>query len=245
MKLCYNYKYKIKRWCCAVNNTNKIKFLLLVLIGFYFVPQIGAERILDEVNIEYMNLNDCYNEDRKIQVKGIMIHSTACPGIKARDWFLLWNKSYLAGEINKEVCVHAFLDDEEIWQYLPWDHRGWHAGGKANDSYIGIEICEPKGIEYKENGGSCIINYEPEKYEEYIRCIWGKLINLCADLCEKYSINPDDIICHCEGYEMGIASNHKDVMHWWKYHGLDMNMFRKAVKDKLNETRSNIVGEVD
>jgi hypothetical protein len=25
---------------------------------------------------------------------------------------------------------------------LPWDHRGWHAGGSANNTHIGFEICE-------------------------------------------------------------------------------------------------------
>ena len=45
------------------------------------------------------------------------------------------------------VCVHAFigkLADSSIatYQTLPWNYRGWHAGGKANDTHIGFEICE-------------------------------------------------------------------------------------------------------
>ena len=28
------------------------------------------------------------------------------------------------------------------YQTLPWDHRGWHAGGSANNTHIGFEICE-------------------------------------------------------------------------------------------------------
>ena len=28
------------------------------------------------------------------------------------------------------------------YQTLPWDHRGWHAGGSANDTHLSFEICE-------------------------------------------------------------------------------------------------------
>ena len=69
-----------------------------------------------------------------------MVHSTATPGVMAASWFSRWNKSFKAGETNSQVCVHAFLDDKETWQYLPWDHRGWHAGGRANDTHIGFEF---------------------------------------------------------------------------------------------------------
>lgn len=44
-------------------------------------------------------------------------------------------------------CVHAFigkLKDGSIatYQTLPWNHRVWHAGGDANNTHIGFEICE-------------------------------------------------------------------------------------------------------
>jgi len=57
-----------------------------------------------------------------------MLYSTATPGIMAADWHSRWNKSYKKREINRQVCVHAFLGHKEIWQYLLWDHRCWHAG---------------------------------------------------------------------------------------------------------------------
>ena len=34
------------------------------------------------------------------------------------------------------------------------------------------------------------------------------------------------VLCHSEGYRRGIASNHADVMHWWKKFGVDMDDFR-------------------
>ena len=82
-----------------------------------------------------MTENDCYKAGRTIVPRGITIHSTAEPGIRAADWFDLWNKP--ASEQNgREVCVHAFLDDAGVMQYLPWDMRGWHAGGSDNNDHI-------------------------------------------------------------------------------------------------------------
>ena len=75
---------------------------------------------LSNLKSKFMTRNDCYTAGRKITPKGIMVHSTATPGVMAADWFSRWNKSYKAGEINRQVCVHAFLDDKEVWQYLPW-----------------------------------------------------------------------------------------------------------------------------
>jgi len=74
----------------------------------------------NEAFTKYMTRNDCYTAGRKITPKGIMVHSTAVPGVMAAEWFSRWNKSYKAGEINRQVCVHAFVDDKEVWQYLPW-----------------------------------------------------------------------------------------------------------------------------
>ena len=178
-----------------------------------------------------MTRNDCYTAGRKITPKGIMVHSTATPGVMAADWFSRWNKSYKAGEINRQVCVHAFLDDKEIWQYLPWNHRGWHAGGKANDTHIGFEICEPGGFSY--SGGSNMAGYDVKKYEAYFRAAWKNAVELCVLLCKEYDLTEKDIICHSEGYKKGISSNHSDVMHWFPKHGESMDTFRSAVKKAL------------
>jgi len=178
-----------------------------------------------------MTRNDCYTANRKIIPKGIMIHSTAAPGVMASDWFSRWNKSYRAGEINRQACVHAFIDSTEIYQYLPWNHRGWHAGGEANNTHIGLEICEPGGFSYSK--GFTMIGYESKKYETYFRKAWNNAVSLCVYLCKEYNFTEKDIICHSEGHQLGIASNHADVMHWFPKHGENMNTFREAVKAEL------------
>jgi N-acetylmuramoyl-L-alanine amidase len=69
---------------------------------------------LSQLKRKYMTRNDCYRTGRKIVPKGIVVHSTAAPGVMEADWFSRWNRSYRAGEINRQVCVHAFVDDKEI-----------------------------------------------------------------------------------------------------------------------------------
>jgi len=175
--------------------------------------------------------NACYKAGRKITVKGIMVHSTGAnnPNLKryvGPDDGLLgenqygnhWNTYHPGG---REVCVHGFigkLKDGTIatYQTLPWDHRGWHAGGSANNTHIGFEICED---------GLTDATYFGKVYQE--------AVELCAYLCKMYGLTEKNIICHSEGYKQGIASNHGDVMHWFPKHGKSMDTFRAAVKELL------------
>ncbi len=183
--------------------------------------------------VRYMTKNDCYKANIKIVPTGIMLHSTATPGVMAADWYSRWNKSYKAGEIARQVCVHAFLDDKEIYQYLPWNHRGWHSGGKANNTHIGLEICEPSGFSYA--GASNMLGYDVSKNEAYFRKVWQNAVDLCSLLCKQFDLEHSDIICHSEGYSLGIASNSADVMHWFPKHGESMDSFREAVGQLLME----------
>lgn len=167
--------------------------------------------------VKYMTNNDCYKAGRKITPKGIMVHSTAVPGVMAADWYSRWNRSGIS------KCVHAFLDDKEIYQYLPWNHRGWHAGGAANNTHIGFEICEPKDL----------------KDKEYFEKAYANAVELAAYLCKQYGLTEKEVLCHSEGYKKGIASNHADVMHWFPMHGKNMDTFRADVKKKLEQGGGN------
>lgn len=219
------------------------KFLIILLIvlassiiPFYFKDSCSKVTYVPIIT-NYMTKNDCYNTNSQIEVKGIMVHSTSVPGVMANEWFNLWNKSYKDGEIDREVCVHAFVDDKYIYQYLPWNHRGWHAGGSANDHYIGFEICEPEGVTYSYDHGT-IVKYDLIKHQEYFDNIWNNSVYLCAYLCTEYNLTEKDIICHSEGFELGIASNHPDITHWWPIHGKNMDMFRKDVRKQLKHRNS-------
>lgn len=181
---------------------------------------------------KFLTENACFKQNKKMIPKGITVHSTATPGVMNETWFSAWNN----GSINK--AVHAFIDKDGIMQTLPWDTVGWHSGtgflGKEknanNSGYIGFEICEPSGHSYS---GGTMINYDSEKNTEYFNSVYKQAVELCAYLCEKFSISADNIICHSEGYALGIASNHSDVMQWFPKHGKNMDIFRNDVKEKL------------
>lgn len=172
--------------------------------------------------------NDCYKAGRKIKPAGIMVHSTGAnnPNLRryvAPDDGVLgenvnsndWNRTGLS------VCVHGFIGRDKdgkvrVYQTLPWNMRGWHAGGAANNTHISFEICED-GLN---DAG-------------YFKEVYKKAAELCAYLCREYGLTERDIICHSEGYKKGIASNHGDVMHWFPKFGKDMDDFREDVRKLL------------
>lgn len=173
--------------------------------------------------------NACYKAGRKITPKGIMVHSTGAnnPNLKryvGPDDGLLGKNQYnnhWNQPMDREVCCHAFigkLADGSVatYQVLPWDHRGWHAGGSANNTHIGFEICED-GLTDR----------------TYFDKVYREAVELCVYLCRQYGLTEKAVICHSEGHAQGIASNHGDVMHWFPKHGKSMDTFRAAVKEKL------------
>lgn len=174
--------------------------------------------------------NDCYIKGRTIKPKGVMVHSTGA----ANPWL----RRYVApddgrlGEPSSRhwnqggvgACVHAMigkLADGRVatYQTLPWNMRGWHCGRSGNDTHIAFEICED---------GLTDEGYFQQTYQE--------AVELTAYLCQLYHLDPQApgvVLCHSEGYKRGIASNHADVMHWWKKFGVDMDDFRADVAAEM------------
>lgn len=181
--------------------------------------------------------NACYKAGRTITPRGIMVHSTGAnnPNLKryvGPDDGLLgknqynnhWNTDKPGG---RQVCVHAFIGKLAngmiaTYQTLPWNMRGWHCGsgsqGSGNDTHISFEICEDNLSD-----------------AAYFNAVYKEAAELCAYLCKQYGIRPERpyLICHSEGHELGIASNHGDVMHWFPKHGKSMDTFRAEVKRLL------------
>ncbi len=178
--------------------------------------------------------NPCYTAGRKITVKGLMLHSVGCPQPRASVFIHSWNSASF-----DRACVHGFIDgnDGTVYQTLPWNHRGWHAGGDANNTHIGVEMCEPACIKY--TGGSSFICSDTATARAVAKRTYEAAVELYAMLCKEYGLNPlTDIISHKEGHAKGIASNHGDPEHLWKGLGMSytMDTFRQAVKAKMNET---------
>lgn len=177
--------------------------------------------------------NPRYIEGKKITPKGIMVHSTGANNPKLRRYVqpddgLLgvnsegsdWNRA------SQPLCVHAFIGkdkngDVRCYQVLPWNYRTYHCGtgtkGSGNSTHIAFEICED-GLD------------DPV----YFGKIYETAVALCMHLCKEFNLTEKDVICHCEGHTLGIASNHSDVMHWFSKFGKTMDDFREDVKSGLN-----------
>jgi len=181
---------------------------------------------------QYLAQNDCYRAGKRLTPQGIMVHSTGAnnpnlsryvPGNEVIGRNTAGNHWDRPG-LNK--CVHAFvgkLADGRVAtvQTLPWTMRGWHAGGTANDSYIGFEICE-----------------DDLEDPDYFDAVYREAVELTVFLCREFDLDPladGVILCHAEGHRRGIASNHGDVLHWFPKHGKNMDTFRADVVRTLED----------
>jgi len=162
----------------------------------------------------YITQNDGYKKNGSLLPKGIMIHSTATPGIMAQEFHDRFDKPNLG------KSIHAFIDDTVCIQCLPWDKKAGHCLLSGNDTHIGIEMCEPR---------------EWTTDDAYFKRVYQNAVDISVYLCKLYGITAENVISHAEGYQKGIASNHADVGHWFPYFNKDMNDFRAAVRQGLNE----------
>lgn len=172
----------------------------------------------------------CYNAGRKITPKGLMLHSVGCnqpdPHVFAKIWMT-----------SDDVCPHGVIgSDGTVIQTLPWIHRGWHCAGDGNDTHIGIELCEPKTLDY--SSGGRFVDKSPKETKAFLQRTYKTAVELFAHLCKEFKLDPladGVIISHSEGWKRGIASNHGDVEHVWSKYGLTMDRFRKDVKAAMQE----------
>lgn len=207
---------------------------------------------------QFLTRNACYITGKVFKPIGVMIHSTGAenpnasryvPGdeviglnTKGTHWdvyhpggrdigrhtYVNRDGDYTCDKCGgRQVAVHAFIGkmadgSVAIVQTLPWTMRAWHAGkSKGNNQYIGFEICED-GLD------------DPE----YFAAVYRAAVELTAYLCKLNGWDPladGTVICHAEGYQRGVASNHVDVLHWFARHGKSMDDFRADVKAEMEE----------
>ena len=188
-----------------------------------------------KITKHYLTKNPCYKAGKTIDIKGLMLHSVGCPQPSAEVFIRSWDTA------DKKVCVHGFIDANtgDVYQTLPWKHRGWHSGSISNDSHIGIEMCEPACIKY--TSGAAFTCTDFANARAMVERTYKSAVELFAYLCDKYNLNPladGVIISHNEGFARGVASNHADPEHLWK--GLKMpytmDGFRRDVMSTMNPT---------
>lgn len=136
---------------------------------------------------------------------GVCVHNTA-------------NDSSAKGEIaymisnTASTSFHFAVDDIEIWQGLPLDRNGWHAGdgtnGDGNRKHIGIEIC------YSKSGGDRFIKAEQNTAQ------------LIADLLKQYGWGIDRVKKHQDFSSYGKYCPHRTLDMGW-------DRFLNLVKSKM------------
>lgn len=168
--------------------------------------------------------NKCYQAGAALVPRGLMLHSIGTPQPSAAALARYFDQYQPGGQ---SVCVHAFAQaDGTVYQTLPWEMRGWHCGGSANNTHIGVEMTEPSaGMSYAESA-------------EQITGTYHAAVELFAHLCETYGLDPladGVIIGHAEGHRRGVASNHADPEYLWNAYGMGYTMdgFRRDVAAAL------------
>lgn len=179
-----------------------------------------------------------YREYQRQGPKGLMLHSIGCPQPSAMVLIKSWDDP---GYDN--ACVHGFVDANTgtVYQTMPFNYRAPHAGGKATDTHIGIEMCEPDCIRYTSGSNFTCSDYP--RAREMVRRTYLATVELFAQICADYGWGPLEdgvIISHREGHERGIASNHGDPGHLWKGLGMGytMDTFREDVKAKMMDANN-------
>ena len=139
--------------------------------------------------------NPCYTAGRKIDVKGLMLHSVGCSQPRASAFINSWNSPTF-----DRACVHGFIDgnDGTVYQTLPWNHRGWHCGssinGSGNNTHIGVEMCEPACITY--TGGATFKCSDVATAKAVVERTYRAAVELFAMLCQKFGLDP--LSYHCK-----------------------------------------------
>ncbi len=200
-----------------------------------------------------MTNSTCYKGTGKMQVKGILWHSTGAnnptlkryvqPSSNDKNYTQLmnmlgknqynndWNHIYLQAGVNAFI---GKLNNGTVTtvQTLPWDYRPWGCGsgpkGSCNNGWIQFEICED-GL----------------NDANYFNLIYREACELTAFLCKKYNIDPKGtvivngvkvptILCHKDSNTLGFGTAHADVLHWFPKFGKNMTTVRNDVQAILN-----------
>lgn len=195
----------------------------------------------------------CYKNTEKMTIKGVLWHSTGANNPTIRRYVQPSdndkNRATLLKKIGKnqygndwnhiyyEAGVHAFIgemadDSIATVQTLPWNYRPWGCGGgwkgSCNDGWVQFEICESSLSD-----------------KTYFNKVYKEACELTAYICKTYKLNPQGtvthngvkvpvILCHQDSYQLGLGSNHGDVLHWFKKHGKTMAQVRKDVAALMN-----------
>ena len=196
----------------------------------------------------------CYKQTYTIAPKGILWHSTGANNPTLKRYVQPLNTDNNYNEMINLIGVNNYRNDYNHTSYrsglnawigklnngevaaiqtMPWNYRPWGCGsgrkGTCNDGWIQFEICEDNL-----NNAS------------YFNAIYKEACELTAYLCCLYNLDPKGyttlngvqvpvILCHADSFNLGLGSNHGDVLHWFKKYGKTMNDVRNDVAQLMEE----------
>ena len=192
--------------------------------------------------------SDAFRQNVQIAPIGILMHATGVnnpllgryvdpslhPDISPNPHNNHWNRS--AAAMGKSVQVHGWIGLDRhgsvrAAQTLPFNIACWGSGagrnGNSNFNPIGrlqFEICE-----------------DARTNRAYLERCLDVATSWMAMMCRDYGWDPlgnagngqPIIIDHAEGHQLGVASNHADVMHWLRLHGYTLQWVRQETARKL------------
>lgn len=180
------------------------------------------------------NADDRYTTFQRRGPLGLVLHSVGCAQPSAGVFVKKWNSTSY-----DRACVHAFIDANTgtVYQCMPWNFRAWHVGGSANNTHIGVEMCEPSAIKYTTGAKFTITS--KEKAFKQCETAYKAAVELFAMICNKYRLDPlkdGVILSHNECGKRGIGSGHVDPEHLWSGLGIGYTMdgFRRDVKKAMS-----------
>ncbi len=182
--------------------------------------------------------NPCYKNNipfKNSKPIGMIVHSV---GVSQPDP-LVFVKNHSV--VTSQVVPHGFMgEDGTMYQLLRFNQKGWHGGsgikGSVNDTHIGIETTEPKGIKYNSTGTAFSITDETA-VKSFVSNMFKQTVELAAYLCKMFDWDPLDdgiLLSHNEAGKRKIASGHVDPDHIWDRYGFTMDKFRQEVYNILN-----------
>ena len=215
----------------------------------------------------FMRQSSWYKSTGKVPIRGVLWHSTGAnnttlrryvqPDDNAADRAKMleligvnknkndWNREgqWVKGEwVPLRAGVHAFIGklasgDVAAVQAGDWDKKAWGCAsgpkGSCNNGWIQFEICEDN------------LN-DPAYFEK----VYREAVELTAYLCKLYNLDPQGtvtfsgvkvpvILCHQDSYQLGLGSNHGDVLHWLPKYGKSMQTVRDDVSALLAGANNN------
>jgi len=161
---------------------------------------------------KYIKYNRSY---AKLAPSGMVLHDTDTKGATDQNEQDYFNKGI------RLAAAHAFIDWDSITETVPLDEQAWHAGGTANHSMLGVELCVPAA-------------HNPVQFQEvWNRAVWY-FAHCFINTIRVNTITKDNLMSHAEVSAKWHETDHQDPIVYFAEYGKTVNQFRSEVQKEIN-----------